>query len=782
MSLDLSSSFHQFRISMAGVGKSGIFTFDNFKLDAGKLMLYRDGAEVSIPPKAARTLATLVESAGSIISKDELIERIWDDSIVEESNLTQYLYLLRKTLGTMPDGGPYIETLRRRGYRFNGDVTRLAEEAKAPKIAVQTHPGPSPSFGGVERDGNVLRVVDWQTEEPVTDEPASAAGSDAVSTPAAVASPRKSFVRPLVIAAAVLLLTGAGGAILLPRLMPAAINAESEPREVSVVRLTNGHWPVAATISPDGNAFVYHELDGDVSRMFIQQTGQASRIEIANSSEKAYSSKTFSPDGQSVYYVTVDKKGGAVELNRIPAMGGASVKVLEDLSGAVSVSPDGKELAFARRNLRTNDSALVIAGKDGRAERVLIQRKSPNIVTPSPAWSPNGKTIVFGEMDITGDGLAGNCRLYTVDVATGRTSPLSDERWDNTLRLAWLPDASGVVMLGTRANDGYTTRRDQVYFVSYPKGISQRITTEGNRHDTDSLGVTKKGEILAVPANRSAQVWSMNADGDSSSAIQLTKGAADGRAGLGPLPNGSFAYMARAAEDINVMLSSPDGSSATQIATGFQFVEELRADPMGRFLIFSARKDGKNHMFRAEIDGSAVKQLTFGDSRTIDSTISPDGKYLVYDSGFVIDGVENYALKRIPTGGGEPVTLKPHGCFLPTYSPDGSLLSCISAEKYDIMIVSAADGSEVERHALPASATWNFGIGWTPDSSGLIYIVTEKGTSNLWIQPRDGGKPRSLTNFTSGIIYRYAFAPDASKLYVARGYPTQDAVLIRNFR
>src|SRR5690349_13295412 len=107
MSLDLSSSFHQFRISMAGSSKNGTFVFDDFKLDADKLMLYREGEEVLIPAKVAKTLAVLVQSAGSILSKDELIDRVWEDSIVEESNLTQYLYLLRKTLGQMPDGRPY---------------------------------------------------------------------------------------------------------------------------------------------------------------------------------------------------------------------------------------------------------------------------------------------------------------------------------------------------------------------------------------------------------------------------------------------------------------------------------------------------------------------------------------------------------------------------------------------------------------------------------------------------------------------------------------------------
>src|SRR5438045_1836214 len=142
MSLDLSSSFPQFRISMGGGSKNGILAFDNFRLDVDKLMLYRDGDEVLIAAKIAKTLAVLVEHAGTIISKDDLIEKVWEDSIVEESNLTQYLYLLRKTLGTMPDGRPYIETLRRRGYRFNGEVREVEIRDVAPP-SVQAEPEPA---------------------------------------------------------------------------------------------------------------------------------------------------------------------------------------------------------------------------------------------------------------------------------------------------------------------------------------------------------------------------------------------------------------------------------------------------------------------------------------------------------------------------------------------------------------------------------------------------------------------------------------------------------------
>src|SRR6185369_11747426 len=126
MSSNLSSNFLQFKFGMANGNGHRIYVFDEFRLDYAKLMLYRDGHEVLLPPKVIKTLAVLIENSGEILSKDELLERVWEGSIVEESNLSQCLYLLRKTLGDGPVGKPYIETLRRRGYRFNGRA-RLVE-------------------------------------------------------------------------------------------------------------------------------------------------------------------------------------------------------------------------------------------------------------------------------------------------------------------------------------------------------------------------------------------------------------------------------------------------------------------------------------------------------------------------------------------------------------------------------------------------------------------------------------------------------------------------------
>lgn len=108
-----------------------IYEFEDFRLDAAHRLLYKNEREISLTPKVVETLLALVERSGEVLSKDELMEIIWSDSIVEESNLSQNLYILRKILQKTVSGKPFIETLKRRGYRFNADVSRI--EAKTPK-------------------------------------------------------------------------------------------------------------------------------------------------------------------------------------------------------------------------------------------------------------------------------------------------------------------------------------------------------------------------------------------------------------------------------------------------------------------------------------------------------------------------------------------------------------------------------------------------------------------------------------------------------------------------
>ena len=98
------------------------YEFGQFRLDPDERQLSRAGRIVSLAPKIIDTLIALVEQSGRIVSKDTLMQKVWQASFVEEGNLAVNISHLRKTLGQGEDGKAYIETIPKRGYRFSAQV------------------------------------------------------------------------------------------------------------------------------------------------------------------------------------------------------------------------------------------------------------------------------------------------------------------------------------------------------------------------------------------------------------------------------------------------------------------------------------------------------------------------------------------------------------------------------------------------------------------------------------------------------------------------------------
>lgn len=98
-----------------------IYRFEAFRLDADARHLSRRGNLVHLTPKEFDLLALLVENAGRVVSKDDILRSVWHDAEVEEGNLTQTISLLRKVIGG-DHGHEIIETVPRHGYLFKAAV------------------------------------------------------------------------------------------------------------------------------------------------------------------------------------------------------------------------------------------------------------------------------------------------------------------------------------------------------------------------------------------------------------------------------------------------------------------------------------------------------------------------------------------------------------------------------------------------------------------------------------------------------------------------------------
>jgi TolB-like protein/cytochrome c-type biogenesis protein CcmH/NrfG len=110
------------------------YEFGPFRVLPTERRVLRDGEVVPLTPKVFDTLLALVKNSGRLVAKDELMKMIWQDSFVEEGNLTQNIFILRKTLGESPHDHQYIVTIPGQGYRF------VAEVREVPRSPRDRHP------------------------------------------------------------------------------------------------------------------------------------------------------------------------------------------------------------------------------------------------------------------------------------------------------------------------------------------------------------------------------------------------------------------------------------------------------------------------------------------------------------------------------------------------------------------------------------------------------------------------------------------------------------------
>ena len=98
------------------------FEFSPFRLEPATRRLLRGGDPLPLTPKSFDTLLVLVQNRDRVVEKSEVMRLVWPDTVVEEANLAQHVFTLRKTLGDSPDGARFIATVPKRGYRFVADV------------------------------------------------------------------------------------------------------------------------------------------------------------------------------------------------------------------------------------------------------------------------------------------------------------------------------------------------------------------------------------------------------------------------------------------------------------------------------------------------------------------------------------------------------------------------------------------------------------------------------------------------------------------------------------
>ena len=169
-----------------------IYEFSHFRVNLSDRLLSRDGEAVALTPKAFDTLVVLIERSRNVVSKEELLRAVWPETFVEEATLTQNIYTLRKALAAAGVDHPFIDTIPRRGYRFNQSVRTIAGPAPAPSLSASSL---ATSASQITPPRHTVAVLPFEVLGPSTDAELIAVGmADALIT--RLSQLRQLVVRP----------------------------------------------------------------------------------------------------------------------------------------------------------------------------------------------------------------------------------------------------------------------------------------------------------------------------------------------------------------------------------------------------------------------------------------------------------------------------------------------------------------------------------------------------------------------------------------------------------
>lgn len=721
------------------------YDFEDFRLDFEENVLRCNDKPLAITPKAFQLLKILVENHGRIVDKEKLLSELWADCFVEEGNLAYTVRLLRKILNDDAQQPKFIETVPRRGYRFIAAIKEVLP-ADPPKAIESSEPQSL-----ISDEAFVLPLAD----DKINQKPIKTLGKS------------WSVLALSLLLIAVVFLTASGFIHWTNSYRSSAFNF----RQIHLNRLTSFGNSYLAAISPDGRYVVQARDDGGKQSLWVRQTGEERDIEIVPPSDVEYRGITVSPDSQHVFYAAWDLNKSDVILYQTPILGGTPQKITSDISSAVTFSPDGMRIAFFHGRPSSGISHLIIARTDGSEEKVLAERKIPDSFETffgSPTWSPDGRTIVAV---VSSTNVGVKSRLLAFDAESGAERTLTQANWAEIGQIAWLNDASGLLMIA-QLEAGQPM---QIWHVSYTNGEAEKITNDLNDYRGLSLTANSKTIVTTqIEQNADLRIAPVNSI-ENGKVVSSESGTHDAMEGLAWTPDDKLIFRFNENGQDNLWQIGRDGNGRKQLTA--DNADNIAPTVCGNSIVFVSKRTGTSRLWLADRDGTDTRLLT--DDNNSDGELFPNcaasGGWVIYQKGW-----RRGTIWKVPLAGGttSPVAINTLA-IRPAVSPDGKFVAYYFLDKdiWGLAVVSLEGDEPQLKFSLPASVASRY-VRWTPNGTTLAYIDTRDGVSNIWLQPVNGGIPRQLTNFNDGRIFYFDWSPDGKNFAIAHGTISSDAVLI----
>jgi Tol biopolymer transport system component/DNA-binding winged helix-turn-helix (wHTH) protein len=722
------------------------YIFGPFHLEVERNRLLLNGELVQLRRKSYEILLLLVENAGSIITKEEIISHVWPDQTVEENNLTQQIYKLRRLLGDTPKDQDYILTIPGKGYLFNKTVQKEWR---------------SDSLETVEADLS----TDCLQPETAVEQPPSTRLSLLTSV----------RLLPIIIILTSIVMIIAIIAFILFRFYSG--NSDGAQPKVTPFATLQGieSFP---KFSPDGKflAFTAEGEDEYNRDIYIKMVNQGEIIRVTSHPDDDEQA-VWSPDGRKLAFLRKSRRfGEQYKLIIVAAFGGPEQEITEVLGG-LDWSPDGSNLAVSSNEGPGTPTGIYLVSPDGQQRRLISKPPQDEVIYDTyPVFSSDGKKIAFvrwsGEQ--VGD-------LCVIDLTTGLVKQVTNDK-KRILAVRWAPGNQDLLYVSNRNGN------QRLWQIPVAGGETVMVTSVPG--EVEHFDILRDGKILAYTQMLNdttirVETLAERSGGGAGTLNGLPCTINSSRTDESPQfsPDGRhISFVSNRSGWDEIWIANPDCSQATQLTNLREVgVGSPTWSPDGRRIAFDRYLDGQSQIFVINSDGSGIRQLTFARTCSFMPGWSADGKWIYLTS--LKFGINQ--IWKIPVEGdtpAKPVLVTEHQGRNATESSDGYFIYYTRFNR--LFRLDLRQGNEEE---IPELSEFSVGRYWNLVGNRIFFISHKYGSTpqihQFDITSRTVQKLRDIDGYLSRFTPGITVSPDQRLIaYSYITYRLGDIMLIEDWR
>lgn len=732
------------------------YDFGEFRLDARRRVLTKNGEQVALKNRHLDLLLALVENEGRVLSHDEIIEKVWDGAYIEGSNIKKGISALRQVLEESPTDSAFIKTVPRKGYSFVATVRALPDETETVFYRELETEAPVEEIDVADENDTPVMLI--QTEA-------------FLQSPETNTEPKSSifpFVKQQSVIVAALILILVGGLTIAGWQLFVSKTSEIDLSRMQIAPLTNLGNVSAGGISRSGEYLYFSAEEREMTSLWLKnlKTGVVRQL-FPPQKINIYASE-FAPDNQSIYFWLVDDK--TPERNGVYQIGiadGEMRKITNKEWAGLRFSPDGKRVAYWRGKINEqNESGFFTAKPDGSDEK-LIFGFDGKLRFLSVDWSPDGRFLTYAAQRLSDNGSQYFISQITED--GGAEQIVLAPRPQQIFSAFWMADGKGLVVTALDEN----SKMQQIWYLSYPRGEWRRIT--GDLSWYWMAYPTRDGKGIYVIQQRDVfSLWA--GDGSGQNFRQITFDTLFYQPDACWIDDEIILFAAMTGGNNEIWEMSADGKNRRQLTFDRSNDYYPQAAPDKERILFLSDRSGKTQIWQILRDGSDAKQITNSATDVGRFRILPDSRTIVYAMNLP-DRSWTLFKKTID---GDDFQMLPFSdaTALWDVSPDGQEIAYLARAK---------NGEKVRVSALEENKLikeFEFGdfnrLVWSKDGKTLLHDGLYQNHKEIITHSLTGGEARPLTNFNSDEhIWNFDVSPSGKRVVARRVRQFLDIMLIK---